>query len=141
MTAAIAAARTRVCQPVDRFELDLPDPALGPASRILGRLGGIVVSTRTSDGGDAGAEAGAAGGAGGRRGDTVGDGYTTMVGTLPAAAVPDLAARLPDLTGGEGVLTHRLDHYAPVTSATPPTRRRAGPDPGDRATWFRERPR
>ncbi len=34
-------------------------------------------------------------------------------------AVPDVAARLPDLTSGEGVLVTRLDHHAPVTDAPP----------------------
>ncbi|MGL5819512.1 MAG: GTP-binding protein [Phycicoccus sp.] len=125
VTAALAAARTRVCQPVDRFELELPDASLGPVARLVGRSGGVMLSSLAGEGSGTGD----------------GAGYTRVAGTLPAAAVPNLAARLPDLTGGEGVLTHRLDHHAPITSATPPTRRRAGPDPGDRDAWFRERPR
>ncbi|MGL5929870.1 MAG: GTP-binding protein [Dermatophilaceae bacterium] len=125
VTSALAAARTRVCQPVDRFELELPDTSLSAVTRLVGRSGGVVLSSLSGD--DAAT--------------TDGTGYTRLAGNLPAAAVPDLTARLPDLTGGEGVLTHRLDHYAPVSSATPPTRRRIGPDPGDRDTWFRERPR
>jgi ribosomal protection tetracycline resistance protein len=55
--------------------------------------------------------------------------------------VPDLASRLPDLTGGEAVLTTRFDHHAPVPGNEPPTRRRRGADPGDRDEWFRDVPR
>ncbi|MGL4175115.1 MAG: hypothetical protein ACRCSN_03480, partial [Dermatophilaceae bacterium] len=125
VTLALAAARTRVCQSVDRFELELPDVSLGAVTRLVGRSGGVLLSRLAGDG--AATRSGA--------------GHTRPAGNLPATAVPDLAVRLPDLTGGEGVLTRRLDHYAPVSSATPPTRRRLGPDPGDRDTRFRERPR
>jgi ribosomal protection tetracycline resistance protein len=115
--AALAQARTVVCQPVDRFELDLPDRAHGPVLALLGRLGAVVLE------------------AGGSRG------YPRLVGDLPSARLPDLASRLPDMTGGEGVLVSRFDHYAPVTGREPPSRRRRGPDPADREQWFREVPR
>ena len=42
-------------------------------------------------------------------------------------------SRLPDLTSGEGALVTRLDHYAPAPAKSPPTRRRRGLDPLDRA--------
>ena len=115
--AALAGAGTRVCQPIDRFELDLPDDAFGPVAALLGRLGGSTLEI------------------------TAAGGYTRLVGHLPSASVPDLTARLPDLTSGEGALVHRLDHHAPVTTSTPPTRRRTGFDPRDRETWFRHVPR
>ncbi len=112
--AALAEAGTRVCRPVVRFDLELPDDVFGPVAALLGRLGGATLETSSTGG------------------------YTRLIGHLPAAAVPDLAARLPDLTSGEGVLTTRLDHHAPVTDARPPTRRRSGPDPADRIAWFRD---
>ncbi len=112
--AALAEAGTRVCRPVDRFDLELPDDVFGPIAALLGRLGGATLETSSTGG------------------------YTRLVGHLPASAVPDLAARLPDLTSGEGVLTTRLDHHAPVPDARPPTRRRSGPDPADRVAWFRD---
>ena len=115
--AALAGAGTRVCQPIDRFELELPDDVFGPVAALLGRLGGRTLEI------------------------TAAGGYTRLVGHLPSASVPDLAARLPDLTSGEGVLVHRLDHHAPVTASAPPTRRRTGFDPRDRETWFRHVPR
>jgi ribosomal protection tetracycline resistance protein len=117
VAAALAAAGTRVCQPVDRFELDLPDDAFPPVASLLGRLGAVPLETSS------------------------GGGYTRLTGLLPSAAVPALTARLPDLTSGEGVLASRLDHYAPVTAGAPPTRRRTGPDPLDRTAWFRDVPR
>jgi ribosomal protection tetracycline resistance protein len=116
LMAALREARTTVCHPVDRFELDLPEQAHGQIAALLGRLGAVVLEAT---------------GAGA---------YTRLVGELPSARVPDLAARLPDLTGGEAVLVTRFDHHAPVPGQ-PPTRRRRGPDPADRDAWFRDVPR
>jgi ribosomal protection tetracycline resistance protein len=117
VTAALAQAGTRVCQPVDRFELDLPDEAFGSVVSLLGRLGAATLETFGVSG------------------------YTRLVGHLPSAAVPDLSSRLPDLTSGEGVLVTRLDHHAPIAAAPPPSRRRTGFDPLDRTMWFRHVPR
>jgi ribosomal protection tetracycline resistance protein len=117
LAAALAQARTQVCQPVDRYDLDLPEQAHGQVAALLGRLGAVVLEAASTPG------------------------YTRLAGDLPSARVPALAARLPDLTGGEAVLTTRLDHYAPVAGAEPPSRRRRGPDPGDREAWFRDVPR
>ncbi|MFB9311921.1 elongation factor G [Nocardioides plantarum] len=116
VAAALAGARTRVCRPVDRFELDLPETAYAAVAGLLGRLGAVLLETATSGG------------------------YARLVGHLPSTAVPDVAARLPDLTGGEGVLVTGLDHHAPVAGVAP-RRRRHGPDPLDRAAWFRDVPR
>ena len=115
--AALGEARTQVCQPVDRFELDLPEQAHGQVTALVGRLGGVVIDVTAT----------------GRR--------TRLVGHLPSTHVPELTRRLPDLTGGEAVLVSRLGHYAPSTGDTPPVRRRRGPDPADRDAWFRDVPR
>ena len=40
--AALAEAGTRVCRPVDRFDLELPDDVFGPVTALLGRLGGAT---------------------------------------------------------------------------------------------------
>ena len=105
LMAALRKAGTSVCQPIDRFELELPAQAHQPVAALLGRLGSVVLDVTASPG------------------------YTTLAGHLPSARLPDLASRLPDLTGGEGVLITRFDHYASATG-TPPSRRRRGPDPG-----------
>ena len=115
--AALRQARTTVCQPIYRFDLDLPAHAQGQVAALLGRLGAVVLEA------------------------TGPLGYSRLVGELPSARVPDLAARLPDLSGGEAVLITRFDHYAPATGEKPPSRRRRGPDPADRDEWFREVPR
>lgn len=116
VAAALRTARTRVCEPVDRFELDLPPHAQPTLTALLGRLGALVL------------EAGTAGG------------YVRLAGHLPSARVPRIAAALPDLTGGEGILVTRFDHHAPVPG-DPPVCPRRGPDPGDRDAWFRAVPR
>ena len=115
--AALAQAGTHVCQPVDRFELEVPDEAFGPVTSLLGRLQAAILDTVASTG------------------------HSLLVGHLPSAAVPELASRLPGMTGGEGVLVSEVDHYSPVTGDRTPSRRRTGIDPLDRATWFRDVPR
>ena len=116
VAAALARAGTKVCRPVDRIELDVPEEAYDVLAALLGRLGAVVV------------ESGASGG------------HIRVAAHLASAAVPEVAARLPDLSSGEGVLTSRLDHHEPVPSA-PPVRRRHGADPLDRLAWFRAVPR
>lgn len=116
LAAALHGAGTRVCRPIDRFELDLPAPAFPVVTALLGRLGAALLETST-DGG-----------------------WTRLVGHLASEVVPDVMSRLPDLTGGEGVLVSALDHHDPVPGP-PPQRRRRGPDPLDREAWFRGVPR
>ncbi|HET7280190.1 MAG TPA: translation factor GTPase family protein [Dermatophilaceae bacterium] len=116
--AALARGGTRVCQPVDRFEVELPEDALGAVTSLLGRLGGAVMESAAAPG------------------------VLRLVGHLPSEQVRDLARLLPDLTGGEGMLITRFDHYAPTTAdGLSPVRRRTGPDPRDRVAWFRDVPR
>ena len=116
VSAALAEAGTRVCQPIDQIDLELPETALDAVLSELGRFGGVVTEVEPASG------------------------QVAVGGTLPTARVPELTQRLPDLTGGEGVLVATLARYDPVT-ARPPVRRRIGVDPGDRRTWFREMPR
>jgi ribosomal protection tetracycline resistance protein len=116
VAAALAQAGTRVCEPVDRFELDLPPHAHATVTALLGRLGALVLEASTAGG------------------------YVRLAGHLPSARVPRIAAALPDLTGGEGILVTRFDHHAPVPG-DPPVSDRHGPDPADRAAWFRAVPR
>jgi ribosomal protection tetracycline resistance protein len=117
VAAALRRAGTRICQPVNRFELDLPRPAHGPVTALLGRLGALILDTETTGG------------------------YARLAGHLPSALIPRLAAALPDLTAGEGILVTRFDHHAPITGERPPSGRRRGPDPADREAWFRAVPR
>ncbi|TNC35681.1 elongation factor G [Mumia zhuanghuii] len=114
LAAALERAGTQVCRPIDRFEIDLPEDTLGAVLSLVGQLGGKTTGTLPKDG------------------------FTVLTGHLPSAAVPELAQRLPDLTGGEAVLAAELDHYAPVPRGTAaPRRARTGADPRDRTEWFR----
>lgn len=117
VAAALRRAGTRVCQPIERFDVNLPQPAVETVMALLGRSGAVIHHT------------------------AVAGGHLEVSGTLPSARVPQVVAALPDLTGGEAVLTTTFDHYAPVTGEDPPTLPRRGPDPGDREAWFRAVPR
>ncbi|MFC0006741.1 elongation factor G [Micromonospora siamensis] len=117
VAAALRGAGTRVCQPIERFDVNLPQSTVETVLALLGRLGAVVHDT------------------------AVAGGYLEVSGTLPSARVPQVVAALPDLTGGEAVLTTTFDHYAPVNAEAPPTLPRRGPDPGDREAWFRAVPR
>ena len=105
-----------MCEPVDRYELEFPEELVNPVSALLGRLGALVLDSRTAAG------------------------WARFAGRLRSAVVPELAARLPDLSGGEAVLQTGFDHYAPVMGG-PPRRPHTGPDPRVRSEWFRAMPR
>ncbi|MEH0821931.1 MULTISPECIES: translation factor GTPase family protein [unclassified Micromonospora] len=117
VAAALRQAGTRVCQPIERFDVNLPRHTVETVLALLGRQGAVVHDT------------------------AVAGGYLEVSGTLPSARVPRVVAALPDLTGGEAVLTTTFDHYAPVTGEEPPRLPRRGPDPDDREAWFRAVPR
>ncbi|MFI5837839.1 GTP-binding protein [Micromonospora sp. NPDC051300] len=117
VAAALRTAGTRVCQPIERFDVNLPQHTVEAVLALLGRRGAIVHDTALAGG------------------------YLEVSGTLPSARIPEVVAALPDLTGGEAVLTTTFDHYAPVTGEEPPTLPRRGPDPDDREVWFRAVPR
>lgn len=114
--AALRAAGTVVCEPVERAVIELPHRASGAVMELVGRLGGVVtaVEQQTHD--------------------------TRLTGELASRRMPELAAALPDLTGGEAVLLRTVDHHAPAREPVP-RRRRTGWDPADRQTWFRRHPR
>lgn len=114
--AALEDAATRVCEPVERFDLEVPVDVLGAVVALVGTLGGHVEES------------------------SGGEGAVRLGGLLASARLPELVRALPDLAGGEAILTHRLHSYVPVRGR-PPTRRRHGVDPRDRERWFREMPR
>jgi ribosomal protection tetracycline resistance protein len=99
---ALRDAGTTVCEPIHRFELEIPVDALGAVSRVLARL---HADTREH---------------------AVHAGSCIVEGDIPAANVHELRVRLPGLTSGEGVLTSFFDHYRPVRGAVP---RRTAMDP------------
>jgi ribosomal protection tetracycline resistance protein len=113
---ALRQAGTVVCEPVERFHLEIPASALPAVTVTVGRLSGVITGTApVSD-------------------------ALALTGTLPTRSLQPLLAQLPELTSGEGVLTSEVTRYAPV-AGPPPVRARNGPDPLDREEWFRARPR
>jgi ribosomal protection tetracycline resistance protein len=92
MARSIAQAGTVVCEPVHRFELEVPADALGPTLALLAQAGGVPLTTEPR----------------GTSGSSV-----VVTGVVPADAVHRLTLMLPDVTRGEGVLSSRLDHFRP----------------------------
>jgi ribosomal protection tetracycline resistance protein len=89
MRRAVAQAGTVVCEPVHRFELEVPARSLGPALSLFSQAGGVPLTTET-------------------RGPAM-----VVTGDVPASEVHRLTLLLPDVTRGEGVLTSRLHHFRP----------------------------
>jgi ribosomal protection tetracycline resistance protein len=116
LMAALREAGTQVCEPVHRFRLEVPRMTTAPVSSALARLGGAVATS------------------------SQGERFAELIGTIPAARIRAFSGQLAELTHGEGVLTSEPDHYRTVAGPAP-TRPRRGPDPADRATWFRALPR
>jgi ribosomal protection tetracycline resistance protein len=90
---AIGRAGTLACEPVDRFELEVPAGALSAVLGLLGRHGAVPGPP-----------------------DATG-GLATIAGTVPAAEVNALRTGLHAAAHGEGVLETVLDHYAPARRA------------------------
>jgi len=116
LMAALQRARTRVCEPINRFTLDVPSTCMDAVLAAVSRLGGVPLTTEYTAA------------------------YSHVEGHIPAARAHVLTSRLPDITGGAGAITSELDHYRPV-QGDPPERPRLGPDPLDRDAWYREMPR
>ena len=108
---ALAQARTAVCEPIYRFQLDGPSDTLGAVLGALSRFEAIPDSP------------------------ALGVGSFTLEGKVPAARVHALHQQIPALTRGEGTLEWELDCYRPV-GGTPPTRRRPTPNPLNRAEYL-----
>ena len=108
---ALRRAGTIVEEPVHRFQLEIPDDALGAVMGELSRLGAV------SDG------------------QLPGQGSFTLEGTIPAAGIHRLRQRLPELTRGEGLLETVFDHHRPVRGAVP-ERPRWDQDPLDREAYL-----
>jgi ribosomal protection tetracycline resistance protein len=112
LMAALAQAGTPVCEPVQRFHLEIPAGTAGPVLAALARLRAVPGTTTTS---------GAAG---------------TIEGTIRAARVRELEQQLPGLTRGEGVLECAFGHYEPADHPVP-SRPRSDHNPLNRAEYLR----
>ena len=112
LMAALKRARTAVCEPIHLFHLECPGDTLGTVLSLVARLGALPQTPVT-------------------RGDSC-----IVQGTIAAARMHELQRALGGATRGEGVLECEFDRYEPV-QGKPPTRRRTGPDPSNRADYLR----
>ncbi|MDB5185503.1 MAG: GTP-binding protein [Candidatus Saccharibacteria bacterium] len=90
LMSALKQAGTIVCEPICRFELEIPANALSLVLSALGKLGTVPQTTTTRN--------------------------TSYIlsGDIPSAQVHELQQRLPAMTSGEGVLEYEFDRYEPV---------------------------
>jgi ribosomal protection tetracycline resistance protein len=95
LMSALAAAGTRVHEPMHRFRLEIPEDAYGAVMPVLARHRAVPLTTVLS-------------------------GQTYVVdGDIPAERVHALSQRLPTLTHGEGALESVFDHYQEVAGEAP----------------------
>ena len=109
---ALAHAGTTVCEPFQRFRIELPEDALSALFPVLARLGATPnrpIMERAA---------------------------CVLSGEIAASHVHELQRQLPMLTGGQGVLEFAFAGYRPVVGI-PPRQPRRGDDPLDRAEYLR----
>jgi ribosomal protection tetracycline resistance protein len=92
---ALARAGARVCEPVLRVDMEVPNDDSASLARLLGRWGAELTSQIST-----------------------GE-LTRLRARLVAARLHELQHQLPDLTGGEGTLESRFDGYQPVRGRPP----------------------
>jgi ribosomal protection tetracycline resistance protein len=112
LMSALKQAGTIVCEPIHRFDLEVPADTAGSISPVLARLRAVP---RTQA----------------MRGSTC-----TLRGDIAAARAHELRLQLRALTHGEGVLEFAFDHYEPVRGAVIPTRPRTDRNPLSRKEYL-----
>ncbi|WP_370970702.1 GTP-binding protein [Amycolatopsis sp. cg9] len=111
LMAALKEAGTRVHEPVHRFELEVPVPAVSAVLAKLAELRAVP-------------------------GEPVaGGGSCTLRGTIPAEHVHEFEQALPALGQGEGVFLSEFCEYRPCPGP-PPVRPRTGDNPLDRKEYL-----
>jgi elongation factor G len=95
---AIAKASPTILEPIARLAVTVPFASVGDITGHCAAIRGRILGT-----------------------DAVGSGRTRVLSLVPLAELVDYAATLKSLTGGEGLYTLELDHYA----AAPPSVQKA----------------
>jgi ribosomal protection tetracycline resistance protein len=109
---ALRGAGTQVCEPLHRFELEIPADTVGS---VLGALARADAELRAQE---------------------VRGAVCLLRGEIPVARTHAFQQILPGLTRGEGVLESAFARYGAVRGDAP-TRPRADPDPLDRRRYLR----
>ncbi|HSX30913.1 MAG TPA: translation factor GTPase family protein [Candidatus Saccharimonadales bacterium] len=108
---ALKTAGTVVCEPIHRFELEIPESSLSAFLPALAKLGAVPLNTLTH-----------------------GSVYIVQ-GDIPAARIHELQQELPELSSGEAVLEYAFDRYEAV-HGTVPVRSRTDFNPLDRKEYM-----
>lgn len=112
LAAALAAAGTVVCEPVQRAQLEIPDDTVAAVlSAVLAADGVPSAPTTTGD-------------------------LAQLEAWVPARTLHALAAQLPGLTRGEGAVESVFDHHAPSRAAAALQGPRPDPDPYRRRDYL-----
>ena len=90
---AVTKAAPTILEPISRLAVTVPTPSVGDITGHCSAIRGRILGT-----------------------DAAGAGRTRVLALVPLAELVDYAATLKSLTGGEGLYTLELDHYA----AAPP---------------------
>lgn len=112
LAAALSSAQTVVCEPVNRFHLEVPVTALTAIHAMLAKSGAAIKESLINDGVIA-----------------------RLKGTIASAAVQGIQRQLQGLSNGLGVFEHSFDHYAPM-SGPQSSRPRLNANPFDRAEYL-----
>jgi ribosomal protection tetracycline resistance protein len=108
---ALARAGTDVCEPIHRFELEIPQDSIAPVLGLLNRLQAAAITP------------------------TLKRETYVVEGQIPAAHVHELQRTLLALTRGEAMSESVFAHYQRVRGAFP-TRPRTGVDPLNRKAYL-----
>lgn len=114
---ALQRAGTVVCEPIERFHLDIPADTLGQVLPALTSFRAVPQTT-------------AAHGS-----------VSSVDGDIPAIEMHLLQRQLASLTRGEGILQSEFSHYQAVRGDTPPSRPRRKISPLERREYIRHHPR
>ncbi len=108
---ALKQAATAVCEPIQRFHLEIPSDTFGATVSAMARLRAVPQSQEMR-----------------------GSSYT-LVGEIPSARVHELQQQLPALTRGEGLVECEFDSYRAVPGKVP-TRPRSDYNPLNRKEYL-----
>ena len=95
LMSALKQARSVVCEPIHRFQLDGPEDALGPTLALLAQLRAVPGTP------------------------IIVNSSFELRGSIPAANTHHLQRRIAGLTHGEGVLEYAFDRYELMTGRLP----------------------
>lgn len=108
---ALRQAGTQVCEPLQRFRLDVPEPTLAEAIRHLVQHRAVIAES------------------------VIAGDVATIHGEIPAAGVPDFERKLPGISRGEGDFDHWQCGWQPIHGDVP-TRPRTDFNPLDRVEYL-----